>query len=64
MQKNLKKVDFLKKFSQENLYRVTQPLNFFVQKSWLDVHMIRHKLQKNCSIRFENSFNQFSNFDP
>ena len=25
--------------------------------------MIRHKLQKNCSIRFENSFNQFSNFD-
>ena len=25
--------------------------------------MIGHKLQKNCSIRFENSFNQFSNFD-
>ena len=63
MQKNLKKVHFLKKFCQENLYRVTQPLNFFVQKICLDVYMIGHKLQKNCSIRFENSFNQFSNFD-
>ena len=63
MQKNLKNVHFLKKFCRENLYRVTQPLNFFVQKICLDVYMIGHKLQKNCSIRFENSFNQFSNFD-
>ena len=47
MQKNLKKVHFLKKFCLENLFRVTQPLNFFVQKSWLDMHMIVHKFQKN-----------------
>ena len=58
MQKNLKKVHFLKKFCLENLFRVTQPLNFFVQKSWLDMHMIVHKFQKNSSIRFKNSFNQ------
>ena len=63
MQKNLKKVHFLKKFCQENHYRVTQPLNFFVQKICLDVYMIGHKLKKNCSIRFENSFCQFSNFE-
>ena len=37
--------------------------HFFVQKSSLNVHMIGHKLQKNCSIRFENSSNQFFNFD-
>ena len=63
MQKNLKKVHFLKKFCLENSYRVTQPLNFFVQKSWLDMDVIVHKFQKNSSIRFKNSFCQFSNFE-
>ena len=63
MQKNLKKVNFLKKFCPENLFGVTQPLNFFVQKSWLDMHMIGHKFQKNCMIRFKNSFCQSSNFE-
>ena len=45
----------MKKFCQENLYKVTQPLIFFVQKSLLDVHMIVHKCQKNSSIHIENS---------
>ena len=63
MQKNLKKVHFLKKFCLENPYRVTQPLNFFVQKSWLVMDMIVHKFQKNSSIRFKNSFCQSSNFE-
>ena len=63
MQKHLKKLYFLKKFRQENPLWVTQPLKFFNQKSWLDVNIIGLEFQKNCSIRFENSFNQFSNFD-
>ena len=63
MQKNVKKVYFLKKFCQENLYKVTQPLIFFVQKSLLDVHMIVHKCQKNSSIHIENSFYQSSYFE-
>ena len=48
----------MKKFCQENLYKVTQPLIFFVQKKLLDVHMIVHKCQKNSSIHIENSFYQ------
>ena len=63
MQKNLKKVYFMKKFCQENLYKVTQPLIFFVQKKLLDVHMIVHKCQKNSSIHIENSFYQSSYFE-
>ena len=43
MQKNLKKVHFLKKFCQENIQRVTQPPKFFVVKSLLDVYMIVHE---------------------
>ena len=63
MQKHLKKVYFLKKFCQENLFKVTQPLKSFVQKSRLDVDMIVQKYQKYLSIRFRNSFCQFSNFE-
>ena len=46
MQKNLKKSHFSKKFCLENPFRVTQPLNLFVQKSKFDMRMIGHKFQK------------------
>ena len=59
MQKNFKKLYFLKKFSLENPLRVTQPLKFFDQKSWLDVNIIGLEFQKNRSIRFKNSFLAF-----
>ena len=54
MQKYLKKVDFLKKFCQENLYRVTQPLNFFVQKSCLNMHMITQEFETIWFIVFKS----------
>ena len=59
MQKNFEKVHFLNKFCPENTVGVTQPLNFFVQKSSLDVCVIMLEFQKNCSIRFKNSFLAF-----
>ena len=59
MQKNLKKVHFLKKFWRENLEEVTQPLKFFVQKISFDMCVIIPKFKKNCSIRFKNSFLAF-----
>ena len=55
MQKFFKKVDFLKIFCRENLQGVTQPLKIFVKKSWLDVHVITPKFQKNISICFKSS---------
>ena len=63
MQIYFEKVYFLMKFCLENLYRVTQPLKFFVQKSLLNVHMIGPKFQKYSSIRFRNSFCQSSIFE-
>ena len=55
MQKNLKKVDFLKIFCIENLQGVTQPLKIFVKKSYLDVYVITPEFQKNISISFKSS---------
>ena len=55
MQKNWKKVEFLKTFCRENLQGVTQPLKIFVYKSCLDVYVITPEFQKNCSIRFKSS---------
>ena len=55
MQKNLKKVHFLKNFCKENVQEVTQPLKIFVQKSCLDVYVITPEFQKNHSICFKSS---------
>ena len=55
MQKNLKKVHFLKKIWLENVDRVTKPLKFFVQKISFDMCVIIPEFKKNCSIRFKNS---------
>ena len=41
----------------------SKPLNFFVQKSWLDMHTIVHKFHKNSLFRFKNSYCQSSNFE-
>ena len=59
MQKNLKKVHFLKKFWLENVDRVTKPLKFFVQKISFDMCVIIPEFKKNRSIRFKNSFLAF-----
>ena len=55
MQKNLKKVHFLKNFCKENLQEVTQPLKIFVQKIYFDVYVITLEFKKNRSIRFQMS---------
>ena len=59
MQKNLKKVHFLKKYWLENVERVTKPLKFFVQKISFDMCVIIPEFKKNRSIRFKNSFFAF-----
>ena len=53
MQKNLKKVHFLKNFCKENVQEVTQPLKIFVQKSCFDVYVIKLEFKKNRSIRLK-----------
>ena len=59
MQKNLKKVHFLKKFWLENCERVTEPLKFFVQKISFDMCVIIPEFKKIRSIRFKTSFLAF-----
>ena len=59
MQKNLKKVHFLKKFWLENVDRVTKPLEFFVQKISFDMCVFIPDFEKNCSICLKNSFLAF-----
>ena len=59
MQKNLKKVHFLKKFWLENVERVTKPLKFFVQKISFDMFGNILEFKENRSIRFKNSFLAF-----
>ena len=46
MQKNLKKVHFLKKYWLENLERITKPLKFFVQKISFDMYVIVPEFKK------------------
>ena len=59
MQKNLKKVHFLKKFWLENVDRVTKPIKIFVQKISFDMCVIIPEFEKNRSIRFKNSILAF-----
>ena len=50
MLKFLKKVNFLEKSGQENNQDGTQPLKFFVQKSWFDMPWIAPEFETKHAI--------------